>query len=322
MARRPFACDPRSRDRSVSQMDRSRSISASSSAVPWTFGPVNHLRAETAHQMPANPMTTSTAMGAKLKVATVVPGAYCGQHQHDDDEDDPDDGDPVDDRPPRLAELPGSLDERAWVDAAQEHRCEVGDVEPDDRDGRHRVVGDHVPHVRGCENEGSDGTEPGRPHGHARALADMVPEVGERHGTVARERVDHARVRGDRRHAAEELSDDDDEDEQQTHRLAGGEDEDRRPRHDVDQRVAELRVARRTSTPEMVTGKVCGIAKLTATSRMKPATMEIQIELTMPLGAETRACDRLLGHVGRCVIPGERVLGVQEADEQRCTAGS
>ena len=41
--------------------------------------------------------------------------------------------------------------------------------------------------------------------------------------------------------------------------------------------------------PLMVTGKACGIAKLTATSRMKPATREIQMELTMPFGAEMRA---------------------------------
>ena len=38
-----------------------------------------------------------------------------------------------------------------------------------------------------------------------------------------------------------------------------------------------------------MTGNVCGSAKLTASSRMKPAIMEIQIELTMPFGAEMRA---------------------------------
>ena len=43
------------------------------------------------------------------------------------------------------------------------------------------------------------------------------------------------------------------------------------------------------STPLMVTGKVVGIAQLTPSSRMKPAIMEIQMELTMPLGAEMRA---------------------------------
>ncbi len=43
------------------------------------------------------------------------------------------------------------------------------------------------------------------------------------------------------------------------------------------------------STPLMVTGKAVGIAMLTPSSRMKPATMEIQMELTMPLGAEMRA---------------------------------
>ena len=47
----------------VTQMESSRSIAASSSAEPWTFGPLNHLRAETAYQMPAQPMTTSTAIG-------------------------------------------------------------------------------------------------------------------------------------------------------------------------------------------------------------------------------------------------------------------
>ena len=43
------------------------------------------------------------------------------------------------------------------------------------------------------------------------------------------------------------------------------------------------------STPLIVTGKVFGIAMLTPSSRMKPATMEIQMELTMPFGAEMRA---------------------------------
>ena len=43
------------------------------------------------------------------------------------------------------------------------------------------------------------------------------------------------------------------------------------------------------STPLMVTGKTVGMAMLTPRSRMKPATSEIQMELTMPLGAEMRA---------------------------------
>ena len=43
------------------------------------------------------------------------------------------------------------------------------------------------------------------------------------------------------------------------------------------------------STPLMVTGNAVGIAMLTPSSRMKPATMEIQMELTMPFGAEMRA---------------------------------
>lgn len=30
-------------------------MAASSSAVPWTFGPVNHFRADAIHQIPANP---------------------------------------------------------------------------------------------------------------------------------------------------------------------------------------------------------------------------------------------------------------------------
>ena len=38
-------------------------MAASSSGVPWIFGPLNHLRAETAYQMPAPPTTTSTAIG-------------------------------------------------------------------------------------------------------------------------------------------------------------------------------------------------------------------------------------------------------------------
>ena len=48
---------------STSTSSRSRSIAASSSGVPWTFGPLNHFRAETAYQMPAPPTTTPTATG-------------------------------------------------------------------------------------------------------------------------------------------------------------------------------------------------------------------------------------------------------------------
>ena len=70
------------------------------------------------------------------------------------------------------------------------------------------------------------------------------------------------------------------------------------------------------SMPLMVTGKACGIAKLTATSRMKPAIMEIQMELTMPFGAEIARVDRLFRDVCGGVVAGERVLRVQEADEE------
>ena len=41
----------------------SRSMAASSSGEPWTFGPLNHLWAETHHQMPAQPITAGTAIG-------------------------------------------------------------------------------------------------------------------------------------------------------------------------------------------------------------------------------------------------------------------
>ena len=39
-------------------------MAASSSAVPCTRGPVNHLRAETSQYMPAYPITTATAIDA------------------------------------------------------------------------------------------------------------------------------------------------------------------------------------------------------------------------------------------------------------------
>jgi len=40
----------------------SSSIASSSAAEPWTLGPVNHLRAETSHQIPAKPSTAITAI--------------------------------------------------------------------------------------------------------------------------------------------------------------------------------------------------------------------------------------------------------------------
>jgi hypothetical protein len=39
------------------------SMAANSAGVPCTFGPVNHLRADTSHQIPAKPSTASTAIG-------------------------------------------------------------------------------------------------------------------------------------------------------------------------------------------------------------------------------------------------------------------
>ncbi|MFG2367968.1 hypothetical protein ACGFY3_41110 [Streptomyces mirabilis] len=39
----------------------SRSMEAGSSALPWTLGPVNHVRADSIHQAPAKPRTTTTA---------------------------------------------------------------------------------------------------------------------------------------------------------------------------------------------------------------------------------------------------------------------
>jgi hypothetical protein len=43
---------------------RSASIAASSSGDPMTLGPLNHFRADTSHQIPANPITIATAIGA------------------------------------------------------------------------------------------------------------------------------------------------------------------------------------------------------------------------------------------------------------------
>ena len=43
---------------------RSRSMAASSSAVPWTLGPLNQFLADRTHQPPANRITTPTATGA------------------------------------------------------------------------------------------------------------------------------------------------------------------------------------------------------------------------------------------------------------------
>ena len=48
----------------VGQTDSSCSMAASSLGRALDFGPVNHLRAETSQEMPANPITTTTAIGA------------------------------------------------------------------------------------------------------------------------------------------------------------------------------------------------------------------------------------------------------------------
>ena len=60
----PSLIAPAFADRRYDQTaSRSRSMAASSSAVPWTFGPLNHLRAETTYQMEVLPMTTARAIG-------------------------------------------------------------------------------------------------------------------------------------------------------------------------------------------------------------------------------------------------------------------
>src|SRR5580704_15868941 len=131
-----------------------------------------------------------------------------GQHEQDADDDHPHDGNPPEDRSP-LAKLPRPGRECRTIDPSQEDRDQVRDVQADHRDRRHCGVGRTTGRAgkeRGRHQyERAYGTEPGRVHRHAAALADVMPVVRERHGAVSREGVDHARVRGDRGDATEEL---------------------------------------------------------------------------------------------------------------------
>ena len=59
-----------------------------------------------------------------------------------------------------------------------------------------------------------------------------------------------------------------------------------------------------------------GTANVTATSRTKPKTTETTTDMMMPEGAPRAAFLRLLAHVRRGVVAGERVLGHQQADPE------
>src|SRR5665811_2596937 len=96
--------------------------------------------------------------------------------------DSPDDREPADQRA-ELAQHPGTGFEGTRVDAAQEYGRQVGDIEADDRDGGHGVVGDGVVHVRKGKDERPDGAEPGGTNRDADALADVVPAVSYTHLT-------------------------------------------------------------------------------------------------------------------------------------------
>ena len=71
-----------------------------------------------------------------------------------------------------------------------------------------------------------DRRQPDRVRRRPRPLVDPVPERAAGDRAVAGERVDHPRVRRDRRHAAEELRADDEEQDEDAARLADGVDPD------------------------------------------------------------------------------------------------
>ena len=199
---------------------------------------------------------------------------------------------------------------------AQEHRRDVGDVQADDRDRRDREVGDRAVQVRQAEDERADGREPDRVGRRAGPLVDPVPERAARDRAVARERVDHPRVRGDRRHAAEELRADDEEQDEDAARSGRW----RRSRSAPAGRPSATSArgcSRRPSCRRPPGTPVSGvIPTFIATRRMKPKITETTTENTMPRGAEVVGVVGLLRHVRRRVVAGERVLGVEQADQR------
>ena len=107
----------------------------------------------------------------------VVDRAELGQHEQDRDESHPDDAHPADDRAP-LAETPAALLEVRALQAAQQRRQHIGDVEADRGDRGDGAVGDAAPQGRDGEEEGEHDAEPDAVRGRPRAGVDAVPAAG------------------------------------------------------------------------------------------------------------------------------------------------
>ena len=222
----------------------------------------------------------------------------------------PDDGDPADEGAP-LAQLPRALLERVARSAPQEDRDDVGDVEPDHADRRHGEVRDDrtQPVRRRHQQPGQHRGEPDRVRRGPGALVDRVPPPVAGDRTVAREGVDHARVRRDRGHAAEELRTHHDDQREDRRALAEGLEEDPGRSRDV---AGRRELERR--------GDV--VARLSFHGVPHRQQQDVAEEhrdhdrLPDPVRARDVGFVRLLGHVRRGVVAGDRVLGQQHADQE------
>ena len=193
-------------------------------------------------------------------------------------------------------------DERVARAQPQVDRHDVGDVEADDRiettakNATGSAGAADVPQRRQRDDrrEHADADHGG--HGHV-ALVDRAPQPPARNRPVARERVERARAARHAGHAAEELPDRGDQD----HGLRGArahralEDRERAPP------AAGLRVGRRERDRE----------------QDEPAD-DRGVEDRLPDAARRRHLGvvRLLGHVRRRVVAGDRVHRQQEAERQ------
>ena len=197
--------------------------------------------------------------------------------------------------------MPGPPLEVLALAQPQEGGHHVGDVEPDHRDGRDRGVGGAVPQVRQAEYERAAGGEPDRVSRRPGPLVHPVPQGGAGQRAVPGESIDHPRVRGDRRHAAEQLGADHDE----HYHLGGG---------------------RAQGVDEDLDGRFTGgrghRGGVVLDAEGKPDQQDPAGEQGDDDGhhdsarAAARRRVRFLGHVRRCVVAGEGVLGHQQADRE------
>ena len=141
-----------------------------------------------------------------------------------------------------------------------------------------------------------------------------MPEAREGYRAVSGEGVEHSRVGGDGSDTAEELRSDHDQYQQFTDHLTRGVGEDVAPRDSA----RKLRIARvlRSGDGDRETVYEVRDGDAHADQKNEPSDPGDPDRGHNSFGTGDRGVQRLFGHVGRCVIPSEGVLGDQQSKKE------